>query len=284
MKLMEFLADASSRLDKTGIPTSRLDAEIITAHALGIERYMVLTDSNRELSEKEITDLEKLICRRLEFEPVAYITGIKEFYAIEFIVTGDVLIPRPETELLVDMAIYWAPMYGTVLDLCAGSGAIAVALKKSRPDLALTATDISDPALEIAKENAGKILGREKITFLHGDLFSPVKGKVFDLIVSNPPYVDIKLKGSLQKDLEYEPVNALYCEDGGREVIARIIEGAGEHLADDGVLLLEIGSDQRAFVEEHGIAHGYSVSILNDYAGFSRVATLKRNQQHVEEE
>ncbi|HQO40049.1 MAG TPA: peptide chain release factor N(5)-glutamine methyltransferase, partial [Spirochaetota bacterium] len=239
--------------------------------------YRLITDSNRELSGKEITDLEKLICRRLEFEPVAYITGVKGFYAIEFIVTKDVLIPRPETELLVDMAIYWAPMHGAVLDLCAGSGAIAVALKKSRPDLALTAADISGLALEIAKENSEKILGHEKITFLHGDLFSPVKGKVFDLIVSNPPYVDIELKGTLQKELEYEPANALYCEDGGRGVIARIIEGAGVHLADDGVLLLEIGSDQRAFVEEHGAAHGYSVSILNDYAGFPRVATLKKN-------
>ncbi|NLV66305.1 MAG: peptide chain release factor N(5)-glutamine methyltransferase [Spirochaetes bacterium] len=277
MKLIEFLADASSRLEKKGITSSRLDAEVITARTLGIERYRLITDSNRELSGKEITDLEKLICRRLEFEPVAYITGVKEFYAIEFIVTKDVLIPRPETELLVDMAIYWAPMHGAVLDLCAGSGAIAVALKKSRPDLALTAADISGLALEIAKENSEKILGHEKITFLHGDLFSPVKGKVFDLIVSNPPYVDIELKGTLQKELEYEPANALYCEDGGRGVIARIIEGAGVHLADDGVLLLEIGSDQRAFVEEHGAAHGYSVSILNDYAGFPRVATLKKN-------
>lgn len=277
MKLGEFLADAASRLLKTGIPTSRLDAEVITAHTLGIERYKLITDATRELTDHEILSLNKLIKRRLESEPVAYITGVKEFYAIDFAVTKDVLIPRPETELLVDMAIYWAPMYCAVLDLCAGSGAIAVALKKSRPDLNVTASDISGLALEIAEENAERVLGRDKITFLHGDLFSPVKGKVFDLIVSNPPYVDIELKGTLQKELEYEPANALYCEESGRAVIARIIDGAGEHLADDGVLLLEIGSDQRAFVEESGAAHGYNVSILNDYAGFPRVATLKKN-------
>lgn len=276
MKLGEFLTDAASRLAAAGIPTSRLDAEVITARELGVERYRLITDTNRELTQQETSSLNKLINRRLEFEPVAYITGIKEFYAIEFLVTRDVLIPRPETELLVDMAIYWAPMYASVLDLCAGSGAIAVALKKSRPDLAVTASDISGMALDIAGENANRVLGRDKITFCHGDLFSPVKGKVFDLIVSNPPYVDIELRGTLQKELDYEPANALYCEDGGRSVIARIIGSAAEHLADDGVLLLEIGSDQRAFVEENGAAHGFTVSILNDYAGFPRVATLKR--------
>ena len=276
MKLSKYLADATSRLDKTGIHTSRLDAEVIAAHTLGIERYRLITDANRELSESEISRLNKLIKRRLESEPVAYITGVKEFYSIEFMVTRDVLIPRPETELLVDMALYWAPMHSDVLDLCAGSGAIAVALKKARPDLTVTAADISGMALEVARENAERVLGAGKISFCHGDLFSPLKGKVFDLIVSNPPYVDIELKGTLQKELDYEPAQALYCGDNGRAVIAKIIDGAVEHLADDGVLLLEIGSDQRAFVEEDGAAHGFQVSILNDYAGFPRVATLKR--------
>ena len=174
------------------------------------------------------------------------------------------------------MALYWAPMHSDVLDLCAGSGAIAVALKKARPDLTVTAADISGMALEVARENAERVLGAGKISFCHGDLFSPLKGKVFDLIVSNPPYVDIELKGTLQKELDYEPAQALYCGDNGRAVIAKIIDGAVEHLADDGVLLLEIGSDQRAFVEEDGAAHGFQVSILNDYAGFPRVATLKK--------
>ncbi len=276
MNISEYLAEAAAKLEKKGIPTSRLDAEVIMAHTLGVERYRLMTDARRELTETEIHSIDKLIKRRLEFEPVAYITGIKEFYSLEFVVTRDVLIPRPETELLVDMALYWAPMGSSVLDLCAGSGAIAVALKKARPDLAVTASDISGMALEVAKENAGRLLGPDRIVFLHGDLFSPVKGKVFDLIVSNPPYVDIDLAGTLQKELEYEPAQALYCGDGGRAVIAKIIGGAGEHLEDDGVLLLEIGSDQRAFVEEAGVAHGYRVSILNDYAGFARIATLKK--------
>jgi len=277
MTLSEYLADAASKLDKAGIHTARLDAEVITAHKLGFERYKLITDAKRELTPAEISSIDKLINRRLKSEPVAYITGVKEFYALDFIVTKDVLIPRPETELLVDMAIYWAPMNCTVLDLCAGSGAIAVSLKKNRPDLTVIASDISGMALDVARENAEKHLGPGRIAFLHGDLFSTVKGKVFDLIVSNPPYVDIELKGTLQRELDYEPLQALYCGDSGRAVIARIIEGAGEHLADDGTLLLEIGSDQRAFVEEDGAAHGYRVTILNDYAGFPRVATLKRS-------
>lgn len=276
MNISRYLAEAAAELEQTGIHTARLDAEVLMAHVLGVERYKLMTDAGRELTGTEIHSIDKLIKRRVDSEPVAYITGVKEFYSLEFIVTRDVLIPRPETELLVDMALYWAPMGSSVLDLCAGSGAIAVSLKKSRPDLMVTAADISGMALDVAKENAMKLLGPDKIVFLHGDLFSPVKGKVFDLIVSNPPYVDIELAGTLQKELEYEPAQALYCEDGGRAVISRIIEGAGEHLSGEGVLLLEIGSDQRAFVEETGAASGYKVSILNDYAGFARIATLKK--------
>ncbi len=278
MKLGEYLGNATSLLEKTGIHTSRLDAEVLAAHALCIERYKILTDTNRELTETEISAIDRLIERRQNFEPVAYITGVKEFYSLEFLVTRDVLIPRPETELLVDMALYWAGMGASVLDLCAGSGAIAISLKKSRPDLEITASDISGMALDVAKENTEKLIGQDKIHFVHGDLFSPFDGKVFDLIVSNPPYVDINLAGTLQKELDFEPAKALYCADSGREVIGKIITGAGQHLYDDGVLLLEIGSDQRAFVEETGAASGFSVSILNDYAGFARVATLKKQQ------
>lgn len=277
MKLGEYLGSAVSRLEGAGINTARLDAEVIIAHALRVERYKLITDVNRELTEEETAPIDRFIKRRMKFEPVAYITGVKEFYSVEFAVTRDVLIPRPETELLVDMALYWAPMGSCVLDLCTGSGAVAVALKKARPDLAVTASDISGLALDVAMENARGILGENRIEFLHGDLFAPVKGRTFDLVVSNPPYVDIELEGTLQKELDYEPPQALYCGDCGREIIGHIIESAGEHLAEDGVLLLEIGSDQRAFVEETGGSRGYKVSILNDYAGFARVATLKRN-------
>jgi release factor glutamine methyltransferase len=276
LKLTEFLTQTTLKFEKAEIHTARLDAEVITAHILGIEKYRLVTDINRELSNDEVEILEKAIKRRLSFEPVAYITGIKEFYSIDFYVTGDVLIPRPETELLVDMAIYWAGMGSSVLDLCTGSGAVAVALKKSRPDLKVYASDISDKALKIARKNADNTLGKGHVDFRKGDLYLPFDGILFDLIISNPPYIDERLAGKLQKELDYEPSSALYCGNGGKEVVARIIDESGNNLSDTGVLLLEIGSDQRAFIEEKGISAGYNVTVMNDYAGLARVATLKK--------
>jgi len=191
-------------------------------------------------------------------------------------VNKDVLIPRPETELLVDMAIYWAGLNSSVLDLCTGSGAIAVALKHSRGDLDVCASDVSARALKVAEKNAERLLGKRRISFFEGDLFAPFKNEKFDLIVSNPPYVAGDLKGELQKELDYEPHNALYAEDDGRAVIRRIIEEAPAYFEEKGVLLLEIGSNHREFIEDEGKRRGFTVSVLNDYAGLPRVATLKK--------
>jgi len=214
--------------------------------------------------------------RRLKFEPVAYITGVKEFYSIEFEVNKDVLIPRPETELLVDMAVYWGGNGARVLDLCTGSGAIAVVLKHSRPDLDVYASDVSEKALKVAKKNAVEILGPKKINFVHGDLFTPFEGEKFNLIVSNPPYVDAELQGKLQKEIDFEPEIALFAGNKGTDIIKKIIEESVEHLEEKGILLLEIGSDQHDFIHAIGEKCGFIVSVLNDYSGFPRVATLKK--------
>lgn len=276
MRIDEYLREATDLLRKGGISTPALDAEVITAHFLRMERHQLVTWNDRVLSDSEKSVIDKAIKKRLKFEPVAYITGVKEFYSLEFIVNRDVLIPRPETELLVDMAIYWAGLNSSVLDLCTGSGAIAVALKHSRGDLDVCASDISEKALKVAEKNAEKILGKRRISFFHGDLFAPFKGEKFDLIVSNPPYVSAHLNGALQRELDFEPEAALYADDDGRTVIRKIIEGAPEYLSEKGVLLLEIGSNHREFIHEAGEKHGFTVSVLNDYAGLPRVATLKK--------
>ncbi len=276
MLLGELVKNLTLRFKEGEIITSALDAEILVSSVLEIERYKLITDNDRLLTRDEIYTIEKLAARRLKFEPVAYITGIKEFYSIEFIVNKDVLIPRPETELLVDMAIYWGGQGGRVLDLCTGSGAIAIVLKHSRPDLEVYASDISDKALKVARKNAQRILGQKKVNLFQGDLFNPFKGEKFNLIVSNPPYVDDKLKGKLQREIDYEPEIALFTGNQGRNIIEKIIEESVEFLEDNGILLLEIGSDQHAFVQHKGEMCGFKVSILNDYAGFPRVATLKK--------
>lgn len=276
MLLGDYVKNLTARFRDGGISNPALDAEILTSFVLDIERYRIVTDRERLLTRSELLSIDKLAERRLKFEPVAYITGVKEFYSLEFLVNSDVLIPRPETELLVDMAIYWSAQAGRVLDLCTGSGAIAIALKHSRPDVEVYASDISDRAIRLAKKNSERILGSKKIKLIHGDLFEPFADKKFDLIVSNPPYVDVKLKGKLQREIEFEPEIALFTAKKGTEIIARIIKQSPEHLIENGVLLLEIGSDQHDFVIAEGEKRGFTVSVLNDYAGLPRVATLKR--------
>lgn len=276
MLLGELVKNITLRFKDGGIGNPSLDAEILTAAVLEIERYKIITDRDRPLAKEEILQIEKYAERRLKFEPVAYITGVKEFYSLDFIVNKDVLIPRPETELLVDMAIYWGGTGARVLDLCTGSGAIAVVLKYSRPDLDICASDISEKAMKTAKKNAERILGPKKIKFFNGDLFAPFEGDKFNLIVSNPPYVDADLRGKLQKDIDFEPEIALFSGNKGTDVIKKIIEESADHLEDNGVLLLEIGSDQHAFIHKTGEKCGFAVSILNDYAGMPRVATLKK--------
>jgi release factor glutamine methyltransferase len=245
------------------------------AHILDTERFRLTLDNNKVLSPLEIKKIRSAVNRRMQHEPVAYITGVKEFYSLEFKVNSGVLIPRPETELLVDLAIYYAPQQGVVLDIGTGSGIIAVSLKYCRRDLTVFATDISKEAISIAKKNARGILGRDLPRFCQGDIFTPVQGMKFDLVVSNPPYVDPAMRNTLQKDLSYEPETALFSEDRGRATITRIIHTSRPYLSPGGKLLLEIGSEMKDFVTQEGRQEGFTVSVLNDYGGMPRVAVLQ---------
>ncbi len=276
MNTGELLRESINRLKEGGIANPHLDAHILVAHALGIERFKLIVDESRPVAAEAGRAVKRLISRRLKFEPVAYITGKKEFYSLDFSVTKSVLIPRPETELLVDLAVYYAPQYAAVLDIGTGSGAIAIAFKTNRRDCDVYASDLSDKALAVARRNGRVLLGSGEITFKKGDLFAPVKNMRFHLIVSNPPYVDPSIEDTLQPDLAFEPRIALYSKNNGRHHLQKIIAGAGRYLKGNGICLLEIGGEMKEFIEDTGKSNGFSVSVMNDYSGIPRVAVLKQ--------
>lgn len=276
MRIADMAAAAAADLRDAGVPSPVLDAELIISHALDMDRVRVRIDAGLELAPADIRRIRTLLKRRRAFEPIAYILGRKEFYSLDFIVTRDVLVPRPETELLVDLAVYYARQNAAVADIGTGSGAIAVSVKHSRPDVEMHATDISERALRVARKNAAAILGPKKIRFHRGDLFEPLAGLGFQVIAANPPYVNRDDAGHLQKDLSYEPEIALFADRGGCGAVERIVAGAGAHLVEGGILLFEMGADMKEFVETTGARHGFSVSVMNDYAGLPRVAVMKQ--------
>jgi release factor glutamine methyltransferase len=276
MKVKDALREMGSAFTGAGIESPLLDAEVIVAHVLGVERYRLLVDPDRELAPREEKRVQALRARRAGREPVAYLTCVKEFYSLEFSVTPDVLIPRPETELLVDLAVYYAKQGASVLDAGTGSGAIAVALRHSRRDCKLTASDVSEKALAVARKNAARILGRGAVRFVHSDLFDAFPGQAFDLIVSNPPYVDPAERETLMPELTFEPEHALYAGAGGTAVVGRLIDESPRHLRPGGMLIMEIGSGMGDFVRERGASSGMSISVLNDNAGLVRVAVCKK--------
>jgi release factor glutamine methyltransferase len=276
VRISEMVSYAEARFREAGIRNPLLDAELLTSHYLGLDRMRLHVDRDRELTAKESGGIMRFIKRRLAFEPVAYILGKKEFYSLDFSVTRDVLIPRPETELVVDLVVYYARLNARVVDIGTGSGSIAVSVKYTRQDLEVHATDISSKALSIARKNASAILGKNKIKFHQGDLFGPLAGLQFQVIAANPPYVDKTRAGSYQKDLCYEPGLALFSSNEGTAAIDKIVGGASSYLEDGGCLIMEIGDTMKDYVGKTGKNRGFSVSVLNDYSGLPRVAVMKR--------
>ena len=256
-------------------PLSQLETRILLIHMLGLTRMQLVTQSERLLSAEEANRLASLVQRRIDGEPIAYIVGTREFYGLSFDVTPDVLIPRPETELLVELALQHLPLNGQVLDMGTGSGAIAVAIAANRPDAKVTALDYSQAALTVAQGNAEK--HRTTIEFLHSDWFIGLGHRQFDLIVSNPPYIvngDLHLS---QGDLRFEPIDALTDHGDGLSALSTIIEGAGNHLRKGGWLFMEHGYDQAAAVRELVAVHGLAeVQSWKDLAGIERVSGGRR--------
>jgi release factor glutamine methyltransferase len=225
----------------------RLEAELLLAHVLGVNRAWFFAHADDALDPAMTERFAGLVQRRSAGEPVAYITGIRDFWSMTLEVTPDTLIPRPDTERLVELALERLPQGASVVDLGTGSGAIALALAKERPDLLVTAVDASLAALEVARRNADR-LGLTRVRFLAGDWFAPLAGERFDLIVSNPPYIESDDPHLDQGDLRFEPASALASGDDGLDDIRRIAASAAGHLHPGGWLLVEHGWNQGAGV------------------------------------
>ncbi|MBA5604919.1 peptide chain release factor N(5)-glutamine methyltransferase [Duganella sp. FT3S] len=247
-----------------------VDRRILLCHALGLSRVSLITQSERALTPDEAQRLATLVQRRLAGEPVAYLTGQREFFGLPFEVSPAVLIPRPETELLVELALERLPPQGSVLDMGTGSGAIAVALAHSRPDAAVTALDVSADALAVARRNAST--NGARVTFLQSDWFGALAHERYDLIVSNPPYIASGDRHLDEGDLRFEPAGALTDHADGLSALRTIVAGAARHLAPQGWLLMEHGYDQSAAVQQLLRAQGYTeVQSWADLAGIARV-------------
>lgn len=252
-------------------PAGPLETRILLGAVLGLSRVQLITQSARTLTTEEAACLQALLERRRNGEPIAYLTGQREFYGLEFQVTPDVLIPRPETELLVELAIERLPKAGRLLDMGTGSGAIAVSVAHARQDAAVTATDISQPALAVARANA--LRHHARVHFLHGDWFDALSGAPFDIIVSNPPYIAAHDEHLRQGDLRFEPRHALTDHADGLSALRRIVAGAPAHLKGNGWLLMEHGYDQAAAVRSLLTERGYEdVQSWRDLAGIERVS------------
>ncbi len=265
-----------SQLKDAGVDEPVLDAQVILSHILDIEKYRLVTDKDLIITENELRLVKRSVKKRIKGMPVAYITGKKEFYSLEFSVNENVMIPRPETELLVDLSIFYAKQNDSVLDLGTGSGAIAISVKHSRYDLTVCASDVSEKALRVARRNASRILRRNAIRFYHGDLFSPFGGVRFSIIVSNPPYIAPEMRPSLQKEILFEPEIALFANNRGRDIIKGIVSQGQDYLEKGGMLILEIGEDMVDFLDSIAGEYNYLISFLSDYSGFPRVAILKK--------
>lgn len=253
--------------------SARLDAELLLCHVLGRPRTYLYTWPEHDLSDTELQVLETLVDRRLGGEPIAHIIGKREFWSLELAVNADTLIPRPETELLVEAALARIPEQASwhIADLGTGSGAIALAIASERPACRITAVERSDGALTVARENARR-LGLVNVELLQGDWFAPLAGQRFEMILSNPPYIPDSDPHLSQGDVRFEPLTALVAGVDGLADIRQLVAGAPAHLQAPGWLLLEHGYDQAAAVTSLLGEAGYvDVEVLADLQGHGRV-------------
>lgn len=275
---------ASYFLDN-GIEDGRIDAEVLLAHVLGSTRLDLYLHYNQPLTQDELYSYKKLIRRRVAREPVAYILGQREFWSLSFKISRDVLIPRPETECLVEAALNIIRQSMTsfplnILELGTGSGAITVALASEMPENFYIATDHSLSALKTAQINAAELVPDIKINWVAGDWLDAIKygQRSFDLVVSNPPYVQKDILEKLQPEVwRFEPHSALDGGEDGLDCYRKIIPGASNRICPGGYLLLEIGFDQKTAIED--IARNCdcfeSIAFQKDYSGHDRVAVFR---------
>lgn len=278
-RLLNWITDY---LTQKKVDSPRLSAELLLCHILRLARIELYTLFDRVVKPEQLEALRELVKRCGQQEPVAYLVGRCEFYSLPLKITRDCLIPRPETELLVERAIEWLRKRGgttQALDVCTGSGCIAAAIAKNVKDCTVIATDICDKALAVAADNVNTLKLTDKVQLLCGDLFTPIVAGLdnpqFDVIVSNPPYVSQAEFDKLDKNVrDYEPKTALYGGVDGLDIYRRIIDGVGEFLKPDGALMLEIGFAQGkpvgGLLEASGLFK--TVRIEKDFAKHDRLA------------
>jgi release factor glutamine methyltransferase len=261
-------------LEEASAAIGRVDAHVLVAHLLGVDRAYIAANPMRVLTETEDARIDMLVAQRSMGHPVAYLTGVREFYSRPFAVGPAVLIPRPETETLVEAALARLSPSAAVLDLGTGSGVVGVTLACERPDVRVTCTDVSAAAIEIARANATTLGAAVRVELREGPWYAPVAGRRFDAIVSNPPYVAHGDAHLSEGDLRFEPARAL--TDGSADGLASIraiVAGASEHLNAGGWLLFEHGHDQREAVDAILRHAGFVQRVsIEDLAGIPRVA------------
>jgi release factor glutamine methyltransferase len=274
MTLGTLLTEARQQLAASS-DSPRLDAEVLLGHVLQVTRAHLYANPDRPVDAAQTSAYRTLIDARLAGRPVAHLTGEREFWSLPLRVSADVLVPRPETELLVEQCLDQLPEAAacSMLDLGCGSGAIAIAVATERTGCSLTATDSSAAALDLARTNAARLCpGR--IEFIAGEWFGPLGGRCFDVIVSNPPYVATGQSELTDPELAFEPAGALYSGPEGLDDIRLIINGASQHLNANGRLLLEHGFDQSASISALMRTAGFSdITTHADLAGQPRVTT-----------
>jgi release factor glutamine methyltransferase len=282
MDVYSILHQATRDLEQADTPSARLDAEVLLSFSLNCERLEFYKNPAMPVSESQLDAFRSLLARRIKREPVAYITGRKEFWSFTLEVSRSVLIPRPDTEVIVEEALNILRRDSSgklrILDIGTGSGAIALALACELPEAIFVATDISAAALDCARRNACRLGLEEKIEFLSGNLFEPVTG-IFDLIVSNPPYIAEDEYEKLPKGVkDYEPQQALLAGKTGLDFYEKLSAGAHKYLAKNGWLLLEIGAKQEQTVQRIMETAGiYSnIEMRTDYAGLPRLIKGRR--------
>ena len=274
--IMKILNWTKQYFTDKGVENPRLDAEVLLCAVLKCERITLYVDFERPLSDTELAQFKQYVVRRATHEPLAYILGEKAFMRNMFKVTPDTLVPRPETELLVESIVMAAEAVGgdvKILDIGTGSGAIIVSLLDYLPQAKGVGVDISVGALTVAKENAVAIGVVERAGFLRSDVYSALPlDKKFDIIVSNPPYIPAADIAGLAKDVQNEPIGALDGGEDGLDFYRRITKEAPLHMVEDGLLAFEIGIYQGEAVAEMCKAAGFgAVAIRKDYAGIERM-------------
>jgi len=270
--IREVRAGARERAAREGVPPR--DVDLLLADALGREPVWLLAHDDETMGDDAARALDVALGRRVAREPIQYIRGRCEFYTREFLVDERVLIPRPETELLVEKVVHSAGRGSRVVDVGTGSGCIAITLAAERPDLRVSAVDLSPAALAVASRNAKRLGAR--VAFAGSDLLSSSRG-VFDVIVSNPPYVAERERERLQREVvEWEPHSALFAGMDGMSIIERLLGEATRSLAHGGVVAMEIGWDQGEALRALAVAGSWQLELHPDLAGIPRIAMLRR--------